>query len=289
MVIFAPSPGSLNALATLELCRRLGVPVAGVVLRRFTLGRFRDEWRRHGPRLLRKIRRQLILGGDEHADPADTSLGLLVRRLDPGTRDLRRLAGAMGAPVRRVDDFGDVAGDPAVTGFRIGLFTGGGILPRPLLEALEAGVVNVHTGHLPGYRGMDGVPAALLEGRPASVGLTAHYMTPAIDRGDVLTRLTVDPGRYPTAGALHNALAGLMPLMLVDAALGIGSGRLSRTPQPAGGRRHYVMHPRLRALVDECLVRRHATLGLAGPSPARRTLDAACRDLKRQAGGSRRA
>ena len=281
VVIFAPTPGSLNAVAVVELCRRLAVPVAGIVLRRFTPSRLRSEWRREGPRLLRKIRRKLLLGADEHPDRVDTSLSALIERLDPGARDLRRLARAMGAAVRQVDDFGEAAGDPAVTGRKVGLFTGGGILPAALLEAFDPGIVNVHTGHLPRYRGMDCVPVALLEARRASVGLTAHYMAPAIDCGDVLTRLSLDPGQYPTAGALGNALAGLMPLMLVDAALGIGSGRLRRTPQPLGGRLHYVMHRRLRPIVDDCLASRHARAEPPEPSPARRTLDAVCADLAR--------
>ena len=283
VVIFAPTPVGLNALAVLDLCRRLDVPVAAVVLRRFTVRRLRAEWRRHGPRLLRRVGRKLILRGDEHPDRVDASLADLVERLVAGRRHLRRRASAWGVPVRGVDDFGDAADDPAVTGRRIGLFTGGGVLPGPLLEAFAAGggVINVHTGHLPCYRGMDGVPAAVLEGRPAGVGLTAHFMTPEIDAGDVLSRFTLDPARYPTAGALGNALATLMPLMLVDAALGVGSGRLRRIPQPAAGRRHYPLHPRLRPIVDDGLAAQHARAGLRGPSPVRRTIDAVCADLTR--------
>ena len=280
VVILAPMARSLHAVTVLELCRRLGVPVAGVALRRFGPRRFFAEWRRDGSKLLRKVRRKLILGRDEHPDPVDTSLRVVSERLVDRPRDVRRLARIMGAPVRVVTDFGDLADDTVLTGRSVGLFTGGGILPAVLLEAFGHGVINVHTGHLPAYRGMDAVHAALLEGRPASVGLTAHYMAPQIDAGDVLTRFTIDPAPYSTAGALGNALAGVMPLMLVDAALGACSGRLRRIPQPArGGRRHYVLHPGLRPLVDECLARRHERAGTQGPSPARRTLDAVCADL----------
>ena len=116
-----------------------------------------------------------------------------------------------------------------------------------------------------------------------SVGLTAHFMTSDLDAGDVLTKLTVplDLDAYPTLGALRNALSGAMPLMLVDAALGVTSGRLPRTVQPDAGRRYHVVHPRLRTIVARRLARECERAPPGGPSLVKRLVDAAVSDLDR--------
>lgn len=279
VVIFSPNPYSLYSLSVLEFCRRLNIPVDAVVIRRFTVRRFRSEWQRDGIKLLRKTWRKLILKRDENKDKVDASLNTLVNGLNISTRDVRRLAGGMGVQVRRVCEFEEITNELAAGEPKIGLFTGGGILKLPLIDAFSHGVINVHMGHLPQYKGMDVVQAPILEGRSESIGVTTHFMTMALDAGDVLTKFTLEPSGYSTLGALRNTLTGVMPLVLMDAALGVMSGRLNGIPQPSGGRQYYVIHPKLLPIIQERLTREHEFTRVAVPSLVKRTIDAVLKDM----------
>lgn len=65
------------------------------------------------------------------------------------------------------------------------LFTGGGIVPRSLLDIDGARFIHVHPGFLPDIRGADGLLwSVLTRGRPSA---SAFYMAPGIDTGDVVT------------------------------------------------------------------------------------------------------
>ena len=52
VLILSPNPFSLYTLSVLQLCLRYRVPVAGVLLRAFTVRRVMDELRRDGLQLL---------------------------------------------------------------------------------------------------------------------------------------------------------------------------------------------------------------------------------------------
>jgi hypothetical protein len=64
------------------------------------------------------------------------------------------------------------------------LFTGGGILPKSLLDVAQVRFLHVHPGHLPEVRGADGLLwSVLLRGAP---GASCFYMSPGIDEGKVI-------------------------------------------------------------------------------------------------------
>ncbi len=71
----------------------------------------------------------------------------------------------------------------------------GAILKAPLIAIPKFGVLNLHSGRLPDYRGVLATFRALLNG-DAHIGCTLHYIRDAgIDTGDVVgsARIAVDP------------------------------------------------------------------------------------------------
>jgi hypothetical protein len=54
------------------------------------------------------------------------------------------------------------------------------------LGAAPRGILNLHTGVLPEYRGVKSEFWALYHGDYARVGWTLHYMTPRLDEGDIV-------------------------------------------------------------------------------------------------------
>ena len=129
VLVLSPNPFSLYTLAVMQLCLRLEIPIAGLLVRSFTLVRFLDEYRRDGPRLLRKVWRKLVLRGDENADRSTLSLSQLLMSLDSNIGDARSLAKASNVPIFSAADWNT---EPVSTWVnqqspQLGLFTGGGM------------------------------------------------------------------------------------------------------------------------------------------------------------------
>jgi hypothetical protein len=81
------------------------------------------------------------------------------------------------------------------------LFTGGGILPKRLLEITALKFIHIHPGHLPEVRGADCVLwSHLMKGRTSA---TCFYMAPGIDDGDIIL------ASYLPSLAPHLEVAGI--------------------------------------------------------------------------------
>ncbi len=112
----------------------------------------------------------------------------------------------------------------------------GGILREAVIALPRLGVINLHSGLLPTYRGVMATFRALLAGE-TTLGTTLHYISdPGIDTGGIIahTEMTVSPehsylwhvmGLYPPA---------CEKLLACVAALAAGDS-LSVTPQGDGG------------------------------------------------------
>ena len=83
-------------------------------------------------------------------------------------------------------------------GPRYVLFTGGGIVPAPLLSLPKVRFLHVHPGYLPHIRGADGLLwSMLVRGRP---GMSCFNMAPGIDTGDVVAADDFPPLRFNISG-----------------------------------------------------------------------------------------
>ena len=92
----------------------------------------------------------------------------------------------------------------------------GRILPQKVLDIPTKGCVNIHASLLPQYRGSAPYQWAVLDGC-RETGVTAQYMAPKMDAGDVIDVEKTPIGENETAGELLDRLAEL------------GAGLLSRT------------------------------------------------------------
>ena len=74
---------------------------------------------------------------------------------------------------------------------RLLLFTGGGIVPKSVLELPGVRLLHVHPGHLPEIRGADGLLwSTLIRGRP---GASIFFMKPGIDEGELVEAQDFQP------------------------------------------------------------------------------------------------
>jgi methionyl-tRNA formyltransferase len=141
---------------------------------------------------------------------------------------------------------------------------GTGILRGDVLAAAGPTVLNLHGGYLPDYRGNHAIFHALREGAWDRLGSTVHFVTPALDGGDIVARARVLPQRsdFPEAVYCRAAAAGIDALVAVLRAYGAGTP-LPRMPQRSPGRTFRVRDRRWRDDLALWLrtLRGHAPLG----------------------------
>ena len=151
------------------------------------------------------------------------------------------------------------------------LYTGGGIVPRTVLDIAGLRILHVHPGHLPEVRGADGLLwSTLVRGRP---GMSCFYMDAGIDTGDIILARDYPPLCFdvpaehrPDDRTLYRAIFSFCdPLLraelLVDQVLG-SPGDLDALPAvpqgPSEGDTYHFMHPALRRVVLARLFRQRA-------------------------------
>jgi methionyl-tRNA formyltransferase len=89
------------------------------------------------------------------------------------------------------------------------------ILSAAVLKLPRLGVVNLHPSLLPRYRGPCPTNAALLNDEAVS-GVTAHYVSEAVDEGNILLQRSLSISGITNDGALRHDLARLAGEMIPD-------------------------------------------------------------------------
>lgn len=108
------------------------------------------------------------------------------------------------------------------------------ILPPAVLMLPRMGCLNIHGSVLPRWRGAAPIQRALLAG-DAETGITIMQLDEGLDTGPVLLERRRPIGLSDTAGDLHDALAELGAVALLEAIDGLVSGDLLPRAQSAEG------------------------------------------------------
>lgn len=108
------------------------------------------------------------------------------------------------------------------------------ILPKPMLEAPRLGCLNIHASLLPRWRGAAPIQRAVMEG-DSETGVTIMVMDEGLDTGPELLRKSVPIGETTSAGELHDQLARLGAISVVEALSGLAEGRLQPRAQASEG------------------------------------------------------
>ena len=108
------------------------------------------------------------------------------------------------------------------------------ILPQAALDLPRLGCVNIHGSLLPRWRGAAPIQRAILAG-DAETGVTIMQLDAGLDTGPMLLERSRSIGLHDTAGDLHDALAELGAVALIEALDGLAAGTLRPRAQPAAG------------------------------------------------------
>lgn len=106
----------------------------------------------------------------------------------------------------------------------------GKILPQSVLDIPRLGCINIHASILPQLRGSGPVQWSILNGFDQT-GVTAMFMSAALDAGDIIEirKTPIEP--YETAQDLLDRLAVMGADLLCDTLENLQKGTYTRTPQ----------------------------------------------------------
>lgn len=100
------------------------------------------------------------------------------------------------------------------------------IIPRDLL-ALFNPALNMHPTLLPRYRGPTSAAYILINNERES-GSTVHYMTPEMDRGDIIAQSKIPITPFDTIRSLQRKVYSSEPQLVIDALAAVDSGDSAR-------------------------------------------------------------
>jgi Formyl transferase len=166
------------------------VPVEAVVL---------DE--SPGPSLRRRLRKFRRVG------LSAMPVGLALRRVYASAQGELPHVDELGVRVLRVPTLAGPEARAALTGADVAVSLDNALIPEATFQVPTHGIVNVHHGAVPEYRGGPPVFWELADGA-ATVGFTIHCIDAGIDTGPVLARGETKIRRRPT---LRETLAATLP------------------------------------------------------------------------------
>ena len=104
------------------------------------------------------------------------------------------------------------------------------ILPQAVLDAPRLGCLNVHASLLPRWRGAAPIQRAILAG-DTETGVTIMQMDAGLDTGDMLYKVSCPIEPTDTAATLHDRLAGLGAMALVETLRRLDAGEVQPEKQ----------------------------------------------------------
>ena len=108
------------------------------------------------------------------------------------------------------------------------------ILPSAILESPKFGCLNVHASLLPRWRGAAPIQRAIMAGDPQT-GISIMQMDQGLDTGPVLLQRATPIAPHDTAGTLHDRLAAMGAVMIVEVLDSLARGAAAPMPQPKEG------------------------------------------------------
>jgi methionyl-tRNA formyltransferase len=172
-------------------------------------------------------------------------------KVEPGP--VKALAIARGIPLLQPVSLKDQATHERIVAVPIDVLVVaayGLILPKLLLDWPRHGCINIHASLLPRWRGAAPIERAVLAG-DHETGVTIMRMDEGLDTGPMIGRHPVPIAARETAGSLHDKLARVGGVAVVEALQRLQrEGNLPTVPQPETGVTYAAKIDRGEALVD---------------------------------------
>jgi folate-dependent phosphoribosylglycinamide formyltransferase PurN len=233
-------------------------PVSVICVRPSRWEEIRGYVRRHGVRgTLEKVLQVLNL----RPWPGSDHWGVMQRYAQKhGLTDwktpLPQLCRRNGIELVRVKSLNDDATVRYVRQRQIDLLLNAGraLFRAQIIEAPAHGVLNVHKGILPVYRGYNVLEWSLLDG--SQPGVTLHFVNAGLDTGDIVRSVPIPVEAGDDIKTLRAKSYPLQVDLMVWGLQQLVAGSLTRIGQvKEDGKQHFAMHPRLKTVAERSIGR----------------------------------
>jgi len=252
IIVFCPNPYSLYTNSVCELLIRKGYSIDAIIVRKFTINRFRQEFARDGKRLIKKIINKLILKSRAYAD---NNYNIKAFRKENNlTIKNVSVFKKTGTKLVYCNDLNDKIVEDTLRSYpsKIVVFTGGGIIRKNILDVAGDGIVNCHMGILPKYKGMDLPEWCILENSFDELGITLHFMDTGIDTGAILKRIKIKLCNSQDIKTLREKFEPIMVTAMVDTIDDLLKDKIKPITQPSNQKRQYfIVHKRLYNMINK--------------------------------------
>lgn len=252
LIVFCPNPFSLYTTSVCELLIRKGYHIECIVVRKFTLNRFRSEFSRDGKRLLKKIWHKLFLREKAYSEDMSSIVSfrkennIIVKHVGHFKKHGTKIIECNSLNDSIVENLLKLYDEKLI------IFTGGGIIRKNILDNSGDGIINCHMGILPKYRGMDLPEWCILENEIEELGITLHFMDTGIDTGDILKKVRIPIENHTSIRSLRASFEPVMVKSMVSIVEEYLSQKVKRFKQSSENKRQYfIIHERLYELADK--------------------------------------
>lgn len=261
VAISTPMDGNLYSLLVTQLSiRESGIKIVGIItLKIWSVRRIMSEYRRLGVTLLRKIWNKYGLSGIPLVCEEEKQImESFVCKVGLESNSLRELAYKNGIPYIKVNDPNDKDAIDFLIKQRpnIILSIGSSIIRKPFLEIPAIGVLNVHMGILPEYRGIGVTEWPIVEGRYTDVGLgiTLHLMETGVDTGPIVMKRRIPIKKGDTINSVESKYLSEMVDLMITGIRMARDGNLESKPQrDYDGRQYFALHKRMKIIAEKKL------------------------------------
>jgi folate-dependent phosphoribosylglycinamide formyltransferase PurN len=241
IIVFCPNPYSLYTTSVCELLLRKGYHIECIVVRKFTIKRFRKEFSRDGIRLIKKIWNKLFLKEKAYSSELNSIVSfrkennLVIKNINEFKKNATKII--------KCNSLNDNNVELLLKSYdeKLIIFTGGGIIRKNILDNSGDGIINCHMGILPRYKGMDLPEWCILENEIEELGITMHFMDTGIDTGDILRKIKIPLGEHKSIKSLRASFEPVMASSMVSLVDDYLKGKVKQQQQPLSTRRQYFM------------------------------------------------
>lgn len=251
IIVFCPNPQSLYTTSVCELLIRKGYHIECIVVRKFTLNRFKNEFSRDGTRLLKKIWNKLFLKEKSYSGITD-SIVTFRKKNNINVKSINQFK-KNGTKIIKCNTLNDSVVESLLKTYKEKLivFTGGGIIRKNILDNSGDGIINCHMGILPRYKGMDLPEWCILENETDELGITLHFMDTGIDTGNILRKIKVPLANHNTIKSLRSSFEPIMISSMVNVVDDYLNGKIiSKEQNTKDKRQYFIIHEKLYKIAE---------------------------------------
>jgi len=269
VIISAPIDNNTYSLLVSHLCiEEPGVDITGVItLKTLSLIRIKSEYKRMGRLIFVKIINKFFVSNSYKTLASvcnknlSSSLNLNLN-LNLKFKSLRDMAKKNSLPFIKVNNLNNNATLNFLKKQKPDLILsiGSTIIKKPFLDIPKIGVLNVHMGILPEYRGLGGTEWPLIENRVYEVGLgvTLHLIDEGVDTGPIIKKQIISTDGCQSLEDFESKYVNEMVGLMIEGVKMARDKNLLLQPQKNSaidnGRQYYGTHKRMRRLAEKRLM-----------------------------------